>query len=151
MLSKTCGYAIRGLVYLALKSREQRNVGLQELARELAVPPHFMGKVMQDLARRAIIGSAKGPNGGFFLNDSSLQTPLLTVIDAVDGLGAFRRCLLGLPDCSAEKPCPLHHEVVGFRHSLYEKLKTSTVEDLAADVETGVSVLMQATSGFGSL
>lgn len=141
MLSKTCGYAIRGLAYLALKAGENRKIGLQELARELVVPPHFMGKIMQDLARRAIIGSTKGPNGGFFLNDDTLDTSVLQVVDAIDGPGVFQRCQLGLPDCSAENPCPLHHDVTAFREAFREKLRLTTIGNLVSDVENGLAHL----------
>jgi Rrf2 family protein len=141
MLSKTCGYAIRGLAYLAMKAGEHRKIGLQELARELAVPPHFMGKIMQDLARRAVIGSTKGPNGGFFLNDRTLGTSILQVVDALDGPGVFQRCQLGLPTCSAEDPCPLHHEVAQFRDAFREKLRLTTIGDLVADLRNGLAHL----------
>lgn len=141
MLSKTCGYAIRGLAYLALKAGERRKIGLQELAHNLVVPPHFMGKIMQDLARRGVVGSTKGPNGGFFLNDRTLGTSLLQVVDAIDGPGVFQRCQLGLPECSAENPCPLHHEVTGFRDAFREKLRLTTVGDLVADLENGLAHL----------
>lgn len=141
MLSKTCGYALRALVYLALKQGENRKVGIHELARELGVPQHFLGKIMQGVVRQGIVGSAKGPNGGFFANDRTLATPLMDVVEVIDGLGLFRRCFLGLPECSGTNPCPLHHHVVDYRTSLSETLKTLTVRDMMAQVEEGLSML----------
>lgn len=141
MISKTSGYAIRGLVYLALKSSELSKVGIHELADELNVPQPFLGKIMQGLVRRDIISSTKGPNGGFFINERTLTTPIIDVIDAIDGLGIFRRCFLGLSECNSEKPCPLHHHVIGFRDSLQHSLETLTVQDLETDVEVGLAVL----------
>ena len=141
MISKTSGYAIRGLVYLALKSSAIYKVGLHELAAELDVPQPFLGKIMQGLVRRDIISSSKGPNGGFFVNEQTLATPMLNVVDAIDGLGLFRRCFLGLPNCNSDRPCPLHHHVIGFRDSLLHSLETLTVQDMVADVEGGLSVL----------
>ncbi|GAB4030218.1 RrF2 family transcriptional regulator [Spirosoma gilvum] len=141
MISKTSGYAIRGLVYLASKSSETHKVGIHELADELAVPQPFLGKIMQGLVRRGIINSTKGPSGGFFVNDHTLTTPLIDVIDAIDGLGMFRRCFLGLPECDGTNPCPLHNRVVGFRDSLRHTLETLTVQEMVADVEEGLSVL----------
>jgi len=141
MLSKTCGYAIRALVYLALKQGENRKVGIHELARELGVPQHFLGKIMQGVVRRGIVGSTKGPNGGFFANDRTLATPLMDVVEVIDGPGLFRCCFLGLPECSGVNPCPLHHHVVDYRTSLSETLKTLTVRDMMAEVEEGLSML----------
>jgi Rrf2 family protein len=141
MLSKTCGYAIRALVYLALKQSENRKVGIQELAQALGVPQHFLGKIMQGLVRRDIVNSTKGPNGGFFANDHTAITPLMDVVDAIDGPGLFRRCFLGLPECSGANPCPLHNHVVDYRNSLSETLKTLTVRDMMVEVEEGLSML----------
>lgn len=146
MISKTSGYAIRGLVYLALKSSDVHKVGIYELADELNVPQPFLGKIMQGLVRRDIISSTKGPNGGFFINDQTLTTPIINVIDAIDGLGIFRRCFLSLSDCNGEKPCPLHHHVIGFRDSLQHSLETLTVHDLVMDVEGGLAVLKRLSN-----
>lgn len=141
MLSKSCGYAIRGILYLALKHSERRKIGIQELVAELRVPPHFMGKIMQDLVRRDIISSIKGPNGGFSLNDNTLNTPMMTIVEAIDGPALFRRCVLNLPDCSGKNPCPLHHEVTGFRDYLAHTLRMRTVQDLVTSVERGHTML----------
>lgn len=146
MISKTCGYAIRALVYLAMKSSESYKVGIQELAQELDVPQAFLSKIMQGLVRRGILSSTKGPNGGFHANELTLQTPIIEVVNAIDGMGAFRRCLLGLPKCSAEKPCPLHSHVVDFRNSLLESLQTLIVQNMVEDVAGGLSVLQQVKS-----
>lgn len=146
MISKTSGYAIRGLVYLALKSSDLHKVGIHELADELNVPQPFLGKIMQGLVRRDIISSTKGPNGGFFINERTLTTPIINVVDAIDGLGIFRRCFLGLPECNSEKQCPLHHYVIGFRDSLQHSLETLTVQTLVSDVEGGLAVLKRLSS-----
>ncbi|GAB3012131.1 RrF2 family transcriptional regulator [Spirosoma pulveris] len=141
MISKTSGYAIRGLVYLALKSSEVHKIGIHELAAELNVPQPFLGKIMQGLVKRDIISSTKGPNGGFYINDRTLTTTLIDVVDAIDGLGLFRKCFLGLPECDSDKPCPLHHHVIGIRDSLQHTLQTLRVHTLVDDLEGGLSVL----------
>ncbi|GAA4471124.1 Rrf2 family transcriptional regulator [Nibrella saemangeumensis] len=141
MLSKACGYAIRGIIYVALKGSEDHKIGIPELADALKVPQHFMGKIMQNLVRRDILSSTKGPHGGFYTNEDTLDTPIVEVVDAIDGLSAFHKCVLGLPDCNGEHPCPLHHEVVTYRDTVYETLQTRTIRNLAADVENGLAVL----------
>jgi Rrf2 family iron-sulfur cluster assembly transcriptional regulator len=141
MISKTSGYAIRGLVYLALKSSDAYKVGIHELAAELNVPQPFLGKIMQGLVRHEIINSTKGRNGGFFINDRTLATPIIDIVDAIDGLAIFNRCFLGLHDCNSKKPCPMHQHVIGFRNSLQHLLETLTVQNMVTDVEEGLSVL----------
>ncbi|WP_019991169.1 RrF2 family transcriptional regulator [Rudanella lutea] len=149
MISKTSGYAIRGLVYLALKSSDHHKIGIHELAEELGVPQPFLGKIMQGLVRREIISSTKGPNGGFYINERTLHTPIIDVVDAIDGLGMFRRCFLGLPECDSHNPCPLHSHVVSFRDSLYDTLHSLSVQEMVAHVEQGESVLSRLPKSFG--
>lgn len=146
MISKTSGYAIRGLVYLALKSSVVKKVGIHELADELNAPQPFLGKIMQGLVRRGIISSIKGPNGGFFINERTLTTPVINVVDAIDGLSSFSRCFLSLSDCNSKNPCPLHHHVVGFRDSLQQSLGMLTVHNLVMDVEGGHAVLKRLSN-----
>ncbi len=68
MISKTCGYAIRGIVFLSLEQNKSTKHGILEIAEDLQIPQHFLGKILQDLVRRGIISSIKGPHGGFFVN-----------------------------------------------------------------------------------
>ncbi len=137
MLSKSCGYAIRGILYIAIKEPEGRKIGIQEIAAALDAPMHFMSKIMQGLVRRDMINSTKGPNGGFFLKDTTLGIPVINVVEAIDGLSSFRRCALSLPNCSDANPCPLHTELTAYREPLYRTLCRRTIHDLLTDLQTG--------------
>lgn len=137
MISKTCGYAIRGVVYLAVKSDDNRKIGIHEIAENLNVPQHFMSKVLQDLARKGIILSIKGPNGGFFVNKSTLNMPLITIVEAIDGLGVLKKCYLGRDECSSVNPCPLHEHFDECRINIFEIFRTKKVEDLMNEVRQG--------------
>lgn len=141
MISKTCGYGIRGVVLLAVKSEENRNIGIHEIAEELDVPQHFMGKIMQDLVRKGIIYSIKGPNGGFFVKEETLEIPLIRIVEAIDGLGVLKKCYLGREECSEENPCPLHHEFADCRNEIFKTFREKTVGDLMEDVSEGVAFL----------
>jgi Rrf2 family protein len=89
ILSKSCEYAIRATVYVALKSQKSEKTGIIEVAKAIGSPMHFTGKILQTLVRKKILSSAKGPNGGFFVeNGQSLF--LIDIIRAIDGNG----CLL---------------------------------------------------------
>ena len=49
MLSKTAEYALRAIVYIALSDAQGLKAGIKEIAKELELPAHFMGKILQDL------------------------------------------------------------------------------------------------------
>src|SRR6516164_3759971 len=68
IFSKSFGYAVRGVLYVTFKQNNGRFVQVEEIASSLAVPKHFMGKILKRLVKEQILTSAKGPNGGFRVN-----------------------------------------------------------------------------------
>jgi Rrf2 family protein len=66
-LSKSFGYALRGILYIAVMQDENRKVQIDEIATKLSVPKHFLGKIMQQVVKAGLLKSTKGPYGGFSL------------------------------------------------------------------------------------
>lgn len=135
MFSKSCKYAIRAVLYLALKSSKEKKLGVKEISDDLNVPKHFLAKILQQLSRNMLISSTKGPSGGFYLSDKNLQTSLRRVVETIDGPEVFSSCILGLPVCSSENPCPLHTEALSYREGLLELVEGNTIEEMAKRVE----------------
>lgn len=69
MFSKTCEYAIRAMIFIAQRSKDGQRVGIREIAKGIDSPEHFIAKILQQLARKGVVASVKGPNGGFFLDE----------------------------------------------------------------------------------
>ena len=135
MFSKSCKYAIRAVLYLALNSDEDKKIGVEEIAKQIDVPRHFLAKTLQLLTKRNIISSTKGPNGGFYLDDENRQSNLYEVIEIVDGNDSFISCVLGVKECSNTNPCPYHHLVIASRTKLEKTLKNETIEQTAKKIK----------------
>jgi Rrf2 family transcriptional regulator, iron-sulfur cluster assembly transcription factor len=134
ILSKSCEYAIRATVYVACKSQKGEKVGIIEVAKAIGSPMHFTGKILQTLARKKILSSAKGPNGGFYIDDGQ-SLLLIDVIRAIDGNGLFVACVLGLDKCSEMQPCPMHEQVKPIRDQLMAEFSKQSINELVADFE----------------
>ena len=65
MLSNACQYAIRSILYLSMHSNESHKVGVKVIADELETPQPFLAKLLQQLAKKNLVSSIKGPHGGF--------------------------------------------------------------------------------------
>lgn len=141
MISKTCGYGLRGMVYLATKIEEGRKVGIQEIAAELDIPQHFLAKILQDLVRKKVVGSAKGPHGGFYIREAVLDLPVLEIVEMIDGDSYQTRCFMGMEECSSDNPCPLHQDFTAFRSGIRERLSKKTIRELREGVFAGHSFL----------
>jgi len=67
MFSKTCKYALRATLFIGQKSKNGERAGIKEIAAGIDSPEHFTAKILQELGKKNLVQSAKGPNGGFYL------------------------------------------------------------------------------------
>lgn len=130
ILSKSFGYALRGVLYVAMKNDNKKKVQLDEMAEKLAVPRHFLAKIMKKLVKEGILTSVRGPYGGFYINDSTLQTKIIELAELSGDAVWFDSCVLRLRKCSAKNPCPMHNQVEAVREKWLEILNTTTVGNL---------------------
>ena len=129
--SKPCEYAIRALVYVARFPDEGAAQGT-EIAKAEGLPAPVLGKVLQELVRKGLLDSRRGPGGGFRLARNPQLITLRDVVAAIDGLDQFAECAVGLEGCSDNSPCPLHDTWKGIRTQLMNYLETTTLTDMAA-------------------
>jgi len=137
LLSKTAEYALRAIVYVALNDAQGLKVGMKDIAKELELPMHFIGKILQDLVRKGVIASIKGPGGGFFLHRPASEISILEVVQTIDGLEMFRKCGMGMKQCSDSHPCPLHDDIKAYRSQVLKTFSTKTIQTLVDGVNSG--------------
>lgn len=141
MLSNSSKYAINAVLYLAVNASRFNKIGVKDIAESLNIPSPFLAKILQVLARKNAISSAKGPRGGFFLTDEEKRTPLVEIVYHIDGIDKFTNCALGLKKCSPDKPCPLHNTIQPLKTHFLEELKKNTIKDFADKVKEGTAHL----------
>jgi Rrf2 family iron-sulfur cluster assembly transcriptional regulator len=135
MFSKSCKYAIRAVLYLAIRAKEEHKLGVKEIAEALDMPRPFLAKLLQQLSRHHLISSTKGPNGGFYLSADNARANLRGVVESIDGPEIFTSCILGFSICSNENPCPLHSRALIYRQGLLEMLEDQSITEVAKRVE----------------
>jgi len=132
--SKPCEYAVRALVFLA-RFPGRRAVQGTEIAKGEGLPAPVLGKVLQELVRKGLLDSRRGPGGGFRLARDPQLITLRDVVAAIDGLDQFAECAVGLEHCSDESLCPLHDTWKALRTHVINYLQETTLADMAAAVE----------------
>ncbi|TYA84334.1 RrF2 family transcriptional regulator [Seonamhaeicola marinus] len=131
MFSKSCEYGLRAVIFIAEQSVINNKVGLKAIAEAVDSPEAFTAKILQQLTRTNIITSIKGPYGGFFMEKEKLEKVKLSeIVSVLDGDNVYTGCGLGLSQCDAKNPCPLHHKFVEIRRNLKEMLEGNTIYDL---------------------
>jgi Rrf2 family protein len=137
MFSKTTEYAIRAVIFLSVKTTPQSLIGVNEIAENLNFPPAFLGKVLQDMVRKGLIISVKGPGGGFYLNEKTLDYTILDIVELIEGLGFLDKCGLGINSCNLENPCPIHDQYKSVPEKMRKALSYKTINDIKVDIQSG--------------
>lgn len=137
MFSKSCEYAIKAMIFIAQKSKDEARVGIKEIAKGTDSPEHFIAKIMQDLSRRKLVHSVKGPNGGFYMDNFDLKTSLSDIVKAIDGDSIYKDCVLGLKACSEKNPCPVHFEFKKIKKDLINMIEENTIGDFNDKLDSG--------------
>jgi Rrf2 family protein len=141
MVSKTCKYAIRAMLFVAQKSKYNTKVGVKQIARAIDSPEPFIAKILQELGKKGLVLSAKGPTGGFYLDSSGFKNSLADIVNAIDGDKLFTGCGLGLKSCSAKKPCPIHNEFAVVRKQIKSIMQSAKLGDYNTSLELGEKYL----------
>lgn len=128
MFSKACEYAIKVMIYIAGAEKNGEKIGLKQIAGATASPEPFTAKILQQLVKNKLLVSFKGPAGGFQLIEEKDVT-INDIVEAIDGPDILEKCVLGLIDCSNEKPCPVHDRYVPIREQLRKTLLSADIRD----------------------
>lgn len=133
MLSSTCKYAIRAVIYLGYHYEEGKRIGIKQISDDLNIPMPFLGKVLQSLAKKKLLTSNKGPHGGFGLGKEGLKLTLVEIVEAVDGPDVFCNCLIGNHLCQdGANSCPVHEQFHSIRQDFVRFFKQETVGEIVA-------------------
>ena len=135
MLSNSCRYGIRAVVYLASKHHGKGNTGIKEISEDLGLPAPFLAKILQQLAKQKILNSVKGPNGGFSLLRKPESITMLDIVRIIDGEDLFKNCIIHDGSCAEVKrkgkACPVHDDYSAIRSGIVRLFREKTVADLA--------------------
>lgn len=139
MLSNTCKYALRALIYLGKFSEDGKKIGIKKISEDLGLSSPFLGKILQYLVKQKLLVSIKGPNGGFGLAKAPAQISLWDIVTVVDGEEFFTNCLIGLEPCfnhDQTKPlCPVHNIYAKLREEIAVFYQETSLQGISDDIE----------------
>ena len=127
MFSQTTEYALRAMSWLALSPDKLVPTG--QLADRTKVPPHYLAKVLQQLAAAELIVGRRGVHGGYKLTRAAKAISLLDVVRSVATVERITTCPLGL-DNHGSTLCPLHRRIDDAAKVLIDTYGSVTLQDL---------------------
>jgi Rrf2 family protein len=129
-------YGLRASLFLA-SDQNGEYISIKKLSEKLDISFHFLTKILQQLTAVNLLESLKGPNGGVRLLKPGKDISLLDIVVAIDGNDLLQECVLGLPGCGVDKPCPLHNVWATTRDDIREMLETNSLVDMAKSGKEG--------------
>jgi Rrf2 family protein len=135
--SRSAEYAIRSFAYLA-RVPNGKFAMAKSIAEQERIPAHFLSKILQDLTRKGLLRSSKGPSGGFALRAPASQIRLLDLVEALDG-----RALAGSLD---ESPWVLD-SWRDIHSRIMDYLERHTIADVARALEQKKAVTGKSKRG----
>ncbi|MGM5470869.1 RrF2 family transcriptional regulator [Flavobacteriaceae bacterium LMO-SS05] len=142
MFSKACEYGIKASIFIAINSQDGKLVSPKEIAEEINSPQAFTAKILQALVKHNIVNSVKGAYGGFQIDKKNIASIKLShIVKAIDGDKIYKGCGLGLEICDENHPCPVHDKFKEVREDLKFMLENTSLEELAINIQSGVSFL----------
>jgi Rrf2 family protein len=134
VLSKKAKYGINALLYLA-QQNESKPVPIHQIAESESIPPKFLENILLVLKKSGILGSRKGPGGGYYLLRDAVDVNLAEVMRLFDGPIALLPCVTykyyeRCEECRDEESCGIRDVFLQLRNETVELLKNSTLQDI---------------------
>ena len=133
IFSKTTGYGIRALAYIASQPKH-RLCGLQEIAEHEDIPAAYLRKILGELRRHRFLRSVKGIHGGYELGRPPEEITLWEVFRVLEPDPFMDMCILGNEVCGPEHSCAFHEDWQRVRKDLVSLLETRTISEAAAEI-----------------
>ena len=105
----------------------------ENLAAAGDMPMHFLGKILQSLARARLINSHRGVTGGFSMRCDPEQTTMLEVLEAIEGPLFLNTCVSPEQGCSRQSWCAAHQLWAEAQRQMTAVLGSGTIAQLARD------------------
>ena len=143
--TKTEGYGVSGILYLATKERNTITP-LAEIAMVKNIPEKFLAKIFQSLSRSGIVDSQRGASGGFTLSRDPSEITIKEVLESIQGPYHLMKCIPNRTICSNEGFCALRELLIKAEDSLVHVFEQYTLADLNNWEATENNITMQKKS-----
>jgi Rrf2 family transcriptional regulator, iron-sulfur cluster assembly transcription factor len=131
-LSRESEYGLAGLVHLA-RQRPGTVLAVKAIAAAQALPRMFLAKTFRKLTRHGVLRSYRGRQRGYELARAPREISVREILEGIEGMDLFMRCIFWSNACSEDHPCLLHGTWTRVRPQVMDLMAGITLADLARD------------------
>jgi Rrf2 family protein len=129
-LSKKADYGLIALKHLAQHSEE--SVSAREIASHYHIPAELLAKVLQKLARKGLLVSQHGTNGGYILARDPAAISIVDVVEALEGPISMTPCERG-SDCQQMQTCSVRDPLRKIKAKVIRVLGDTSIYELSTN------------------
>ena len=127
-LSKKADYGLIALKHLAMHADE--SISAREIASQYHIPAELLAKVLQKLARKGLLVSQHGMNGGYVLARDPARISIVDVVEALEGPISITPCEKG-DDCQQLQTCSVRDPLLKIKAKVVRILGDTLIYELA--------------------
>lgn len=127
-LSKKADYGLIAMKHLAMHAEE--SISAREIAAEYHIPAELLAKVLQKLARKGLLVSQHGINGGYILARDPARISIVDVVEALEGPISITPCERG-DDCQQLQVCSVRDPLLKIKAKVIRILGDTSIYELA--------------------
>ena len=126
--NKTTSYALNILSYMA--NHCEKSMSADFLHSKLGIPYQYLRQILTKLSKTGFISSSRGRRGGFELTRDIETIYIADIIEAMEGLEGFNKCILGFQECPFDNKCAIHNQWDESRNNILKILKKTSLANL---------------------
>ncbi len=129
-LSKKADYGLIALKHLAMHA--DSSISAREIAAQYHIPAELLAKVLQKLARKGLVVSQQGINGGYVLGRDPARISIVDVVEALEGPISITPCEKG-EDCQQYQVCSVRDPLLKVKAKVVRVLGDMSIYELATN------------------
>lgn len=134
-LSTKGQYGVRAMFEIA-KGYPATPTTIKEISERQEVSVAYLEQILNKLRRAGLIGSVKGPGGGYLLSKEPASMSIGAILRELEGPVAITSCLDPTEGCSRVDRCVTHLLWRSLGEKIESFLSTITLKDLLEEEET---------------
>lgn len=131
MITRATEYACLAMLYLAKQPRGA-SVNTADVARVEQIPPSFLAKVINQLAKAGLVVSRRGPQGGLLLARNPETVTLRQIVEAIEGELSVNLCTGSQDYACFRLGCSLKTAFSEAQRVYLDRLEAVTLAELVA-------------------
>lgn len=147
-LSKKADYGLIAVKHLAVHGQAGA-CSAHDIAEEYGISTTLMAKVLQRLARHAVVIAKHGPSGGYQLAKEPGKISALEVISAIDGPVLITSCVTSHGPCDATHRCSVREPLRRVNEGILDLLGRVTIAQLSEDAQEPMLVELPRSERVG--